>query len=80
MMQIIFIGFIRNSTTMVSVDELGYVNIWPYEAKAFTGFGWFLPDKKLKLNLSEETWTPLAEVGIVARLLCRARFVIRSLE
>ena len=36
---------------MVSVDERGGIFLWEYSAKHFSGFGWFAPSTKYKLQL-----------------------------
>ncbi|GAX78878.1 hypothetical protein CEUSTIGMA_g6317.t1 [Chlamydomonas eustigma] len=40
---IIFVGFLSDNTTVVSVDDQGQVNLWPSNEASRTGFGWFSP-------------------------------------
>eukprot|EP00941_MAST-03F_sp_MAST-3F-sp1_P002083 g2083.t1 len=50
--KILLMGFHKNSTTtLVTVDEAGYLYIWEYTVENFSGFGWFVPSKKYKIVL-----------------------------
>ena len=55
---IISISFLCNSSTMVSVDGKGFINLWEYSEESLTGFGWFIPVQQYRLELSEITYQP----------------------
>ncbi|ESP04900.1 hypothetical protein LOTGIDRAFT_156139 [Lottia gigantea] len=59
---VIYLGFIHNMTKIVTVDQRGFINIWHYDGKYISNFGWFTPFKKLKLDLVKKVYTP-ADTG-----------------
>ena len=57
--RIILISFVNNVSPMVTVDDKGFINLWEYSSESLTGFGWFVPSIKYRLNLSEVTYRPV---------------------
>ena len=56
---ILHIGFVGNvGNDMVTVDTLGHIFLWPYTLDQFSGFGWFVPSKKFRLQLDVAMYTP----------------------
>ncbi|XP_012940119.1 uncharacterized protein LOC101860420 isoform X1 [Aplysia californica] len=63
---IICMGFVGNIGKMVTVDNQGFINIWKldkdsslYERRDhLTGFDWYFPEGKYKLNLSKTMYSP----------------------
>lgn len=56
--RIVMLGNYRKTTTVVSLDMNGVVNVWPYEPFAYTGFGWFIPSQHSCVDLTSATYTP----------------------
>lgn len=60
--RIIFIGFIENFTTkMVTVDESGVIVMWLYNKNAFSGYVWYLPQNRYRLNLKYNIYVPMED-------------------
>ncbi|CAL1547610.1 unnamed protein product [Lymnaea stagnalis] len=59
--QIIHLGFIGNIGKMVTVDRTGFICIWKYDRTFLSGFDWFLPEKKFKLNMSKTSYVPAGD-------------------
>lgn len=57
--RIVLISFVNNISPMVTVDEMGFINLWEYSSESLSGFGWFLPSIKYRLNMSEVTYEPV---------------------
>lgn len=57
--KIVLITFVNNISPMVTVDEKGFINIWEYSSECLTGFGWFVPSTKYRLNMVEMTYEPV---------------------
>lgn len=57
--KIVLITFVKNISPMVTVDEKGFINIWEYSSECLTGFGWFVPSTKYRLNMVEMTYEPV---------------------
>ncbi|XP_076453551.1 uncharacterized protein LOC143288799 [Babylonia areolata] len=55
---IMHLGFIDNISRMVSVDDNGYINIWHYDPTYISGFGYFIPERKYKVDLNKKMYTP----------------------
>ena len=55
---VVFVGWVGNTWPMFSVDVEGHLFLWDYTAELHTGFGWFMPLKKYRLNLSERQYQP----------------------
>ena len=56
---IMLISFVNNISPMVTVDEKGFINLWTYSHESLSGFGWFVPTIKYKLDMSEVTYEPV---------------------
>lgn len=56
---IIHISFIENISSMVTVDSKGFVYLWEYSEEYLTGFNWFSPKQKFRLDMTEVTYTPI---------------------
>ncbi|XP_006816264.1 uncharacterized protein LOC102808216, partial [Saccoglossus kowalevskii] len=61
--QLIYIGFINNNGQMITVDNKGYIFTWRYHKRNLSHFGWFEPNKKYRLDLSEKTYIPTSNVA-----------------
>ena len=57
--KIVLITFVNNISPMVTVDEKGFINLWEYSSECLTGFGWFVPSTKYRLNMVEMTYEPV---------------------
>lgn len=57
--RIVLIAFVNNISPMVTVDEEGFINMWEYSSECLTGFGWFVPSIKYRLNMVEMTYEPV---------------------
>lgn len=57
--RIVLISFVNNISPMVTVDDMGFINLWEYSSASLTGFGWFAPNIKYRLNMSEVTYEPV---------------------
>ena len=57
--KIVLITFVKNISPMVTVDEKGFINLWEYSSECLTGFGWFVPSTKYRLNMVEMTYEPV---------------------
>lgn len=57
--RIVLISFVNNISPMVTVDDKGFINLWEYSSESLTGFGWFAPSIKYRLNMSEVTYRPV---------------------
>ena len=55
---IISINFLRNCSTMITVDSKGFINLWGYRDELLSDFGWFVPVQQYQLDLSERTYEP----------------------
>lgn len=45
---VVFLGFLSDGATLVTVDETGEVATWPAAHQDVSGFGWFLPRKRFQ--------------------------------
>jgi hypothetical protein len=54
--RVVFVAFLSDNTTAVSVDELGTTNLWPAQEAGRTGFGWFQPSASWSLPRQLKTW------------------------
>eukprot|EP00164_Ancoracysta_twista_P012243 GFYU01019162.1.p1 GENE.GFYU01019162.1~~GFYU01019162.1.p1 ORF type:complete len:1104 (+),score=299.21 GFYU01019162.1:147-3458(+) len=54
---IIFMAYLGDDMTMITVDGEGYIFVWPYTPDDFTGFGWFSPSKRYRLDTQEVAYT-----------------------
>jgi hypothetical protein len=52
------IGFVRHTAQMVSVDIESHVFIWNYDRSSQTGFGWFIPARKFRVDMAERVYKP----------------------
>ena len=57
---IVQITFVNNISPMVTVDEKGFINVWEYSSESLTGFGWFVPSVKYRLNMVQVTYELVA--------------------
>ena len=57
--RIVLISFVNSTSPMVTVDGMGFINLWEYSSESLTGFGWFVPSIKYRLNMSEVTYEPV---------------------
>ena len=48
----ICVGFVENSSLMVSLDRGGQLLLWPYRKDHYSGFGWFRPSKQMQVGLA----------------------------
>ncbi|KAL8567183.1 hypothetical protein ACOMHN_046593 [Nucella lapillus] len=55
---IMHLGYVDNISRMVSVDDNGYINFWHYDPSYISGFGYFIPEKKYKLDFNKKMYTP----------------------
>ncbi|KAK7090218.1 uncharacterized protein [Littorina saxatilis] len=55
---VMHIGFVDNISRMVTVDDQAYINIWNYDPTFISGFGYFMPEKKYKLDFNKTMYTP----------------------
>lgn len=55
---IMHLGYVDNISRMVSVDDNGYINIWHYDPTFISGFGYFIPEKKYKVDFNKKMYTP----------------------
>ena len=55
---IIHISFVENVSSMITVDSKGFVNLWEYSEKYLTGFNWFSPKHKYRLDMTEVVYKP----------------------
>ena len=51
----ICVGFVENSSLMVSLDRGGQLLLWPYRKDHYSGYGWFRPSKQMQVGLSMRT-------------------------
>lgn len=58
---ILFVGQVGSTTDMVTVDMGGYVKIWPYQRKSFSGFGWFHPSETSRINTKLQFFSRLGK-------------------
>lgn len=56
---IILISFANNVSPMVTVDDKGFINLWYYSQECLSGFGWFVPSIRYRLDMSEVTYEPV---------------------
>lgn len=49
---VVMIGFVRNSSDMISLDESGLMLEWPYRAEHYVSYGWYIPARSTKLSLA----------------------------
>lgn len=56
---IMLISFVNNISPMVTVDDKGFINLWQYSQEWLSGFGWFVPTVKYKLDMAEVTYEPV---------------------
>ncbi|XP_062521993.1 uncharacterized protein LOC134196789 [Corticium candelabrum] len=54
------IGFVHHADQMVSVDRQGHVFLWLYNKSSQTGFGWFVPIRKCRIEMAEQVYKPVA--------------------
>lgn len=52
------ISFVNNVSPMITVDDAGIINLWEYSSESLSGFGWFVPNVKYRLKMSEVTYEP----------------------
>lgn len=57
--RIVLISFVNSTSPMVTADGMGFINLWEYSSESLTGFGWFVPSIKYRLNMSEVTYEPV---------------------
>ncbi|XP_046555115.1 uncharacterized protein LOC124264417 [Haliotis rubra] len=55
---IIYIGFVDKLGNIVTVDIKGFINLWKYDKQLMSGFGWFLPRKKYRIQMSKVMFSP----------------------
>ncbi|XP_048246890.1 uncharacterized protein LOC124119841 [Haliotis rufescens] len=55
---IIYIGFVDKLGNIVTVDIKGFINMWKYDRQHISGFGWFLPQKKYRIQMSKIMFSP----------------------
>ncbi|XP_041358099.1 uncharacterized protein LOC121374984 [Gigantopelta aegis] len=55
---IIHIGFLDNVNSIVTVDQKGFINKWTYDTTYQSGFGWFYPHKKHRLDMAKTMYSP----------------------
>ena len=56
---IIHISFVGNVSSMITVDTKGFINMWECSEEYLTGFNWFSPKKKFRLEMTEVTFIPV---------------------
>ena len=56
--RIVLISFVNNISPMVTVDDMGFINLWEYSNESLSGFGWFVPSIKYRLKMSTVTYQP----------------------
>ena len=50
--QVICIGFVENSSQVVSLDRGGQLLLWKYHTDYYSGYGWFRPST----TMQAESW------------------------
>jgi hypothetical protein len=59
---LVFMGYAEHlSLDLVTLDEAGYMALWPYSDATFSGYKWFIPSKTAKLNLDLRELKPLSK-------------------
>ncbi|XP_059171241.1 uncharacterized protein LOC131952534 [Physella acuta] len=58
---VLHVSFVGNIGKMVTVDSAGFILLWKYDKSFLTGFDWFTPEKKFKLNLHRTMFQPFPE-------------------
>ncbi|KAG1658963.1 hypothetical protein FOA52_004379 [Chlamydomonas sp. UWO 241] len=54
--RVVYVAFLSDNTTAVSVDDLGTTNLWPAQETERTGFGWFQPSASWTPPRQLKTW------------------------
>eukprot|EP00798_Chlamydomonas_sp_ICE-L_P016712 gene16712-22981_t len=55
---VVYLGYLSDSTTIVSVDHRGVINLWPSYEGDRTGFGWFKPRATWSIPSKIMTYQP----------------------
>lgn len=55
---IILVGYVQNSSQLISLDNRGYIYLWSYDKNSFTSELNFKPTEKLKLELNSIRFLP----------------------
>ena len=55
------LGWLADSLTLASVDEHGMVSVWPYMESSFSGYGWFVPDYRFRVEVDGCSFRPAGE-------------------